>query len=97
MVRPALQITFEHLAEDGGFVLAKGSVIRVKLLTAQEADDAGGLMPGPAVPIFVVNDREAAKVLPNHTQIEADEPLAFRVVLDREPTSYTALPVFMEF
>ena len=95
MVRPALQITTEHLKEGGGYSLAKGSVMRVKLVTAQEADLLGGVAEGPAVPLFVVNQNGLVS-LPAHTQIEADEPIAFRVVLDREPTSYTALPVYME-
>ena len=95
MVRPALQITTEHLKEGGGYALAKGSVMRVRLVTAQEADLLGGVAEGPAVPLYVVN-QDGLNVLSPHTQVEADEPIPFRVVLDRAPTSYTALPVYME-
>jgi hypothetical protein len=79
-------------SEGGKFSLMAGSLLRVRLLTGREA---GLVPPGPALPVFVVN-QATGFVLPEGTTIDPGEPILLREVLDRELSSYTAIPVYLE-
>jgi hypothetical protein len=78
--------------EGGKFSLMAGSLLRVRLLTGREA---GVVPPGPALPVFVVN-QAANYVLPEGTTIDPGEPLLLREVIDRDLSSYVAIPVYAE-
>ena len=90
-VRPVLVGELDKTKE-GQFSLMAGSVLRVRFVTGAQA---GEIAPGPALPVFVVNQAPGFR-LPDGTTIEGGEPLLIRAVLDREPTSYVAIPVYAE-